>query len=277
MHFKKLALASVLVAAACGTTPCRDQKIAAASLGGPIGIIFAAAWQCSDEPQPQPLAAVTTAGLQVPEQPDMAAPSPDMAAPDLATPSSDLSRPADLTPPPDLSPRPDVTLTVPLNSWTATGQVISTAQDGGRVLAPLLNTKSGFVTGAVFESTLQLPPVAAEAKFIDVTYQIDADTTWAPTNCTKPGSTLPAYTDPTTTACLEALWYAGWNIDGAAKQGPSYLTNISTGRNGVVSGHDSRGSYVRIDRTSTYKLALLVYGVVDVSKLRGVVTATLSY
>lgn len=91
MYYKNLALASVLVAAACGS-PCRDQKIAAASLGGPVGIIFAAAWQCSDDSTTQqPVAAVEAAGLQVPEQPEMGSP-PDMgqAAPDLA-PQPDLT------------------------------------------------------------------------------------------------------------------------------------------------------------------------------------------
>lgn len=91
MYYKNLALASVLVAAACGSQ-CRDQKIAAASLGGPVGIIFAAAWQCSDDSTTQqPVAAVEAAGLQVPEQPEMGSP-PDMgqAAPDLA-PQPDLT------------------------------------------------------------------------------------------------------------------------------------------------------------------------------------------
>lgn len=267
MRMTSLAMGSLLALAACGTTPCRDQKIAAASLGGPIGIIFAAAWQCSDEPQPQPVAAVEAAGLVVPEQPDMAQPA------DLATPSPDLSHPADLATPPDLA-KPVVTLTIPIASWIASGQVIATAQDGGEVLAPIFNTKSGFVTGATFEALLQLPPEAAQARYVDVTYQLDATTAWAPTNCTRP--TYAGYTDPTSGACLSASWYAGWDVDGAAKQGPTYLESISTG-GVVVAGHDSRGSYVRVNRTSTYKLALLVYGVVDVSKLRGVVTMTLSF
>lgn len=245
MRMTMLTLASVL-ALGCGS-PCRDQKIAAASLGGPIGIIFAAAWQCSDEPQPQPVAAVEASGLQVPEQPDMATP------PDLATPSPDLaSHPADMATPPDLTPRPDVTLTIPITSWIASGQVIATAQDGGHVLPPTFNTKSGFVTGATFESyPLQLPPEAAQAKFVDVVYQIDATTAWAPTNCTRP--TYTGYTDPSSGACLQGVWYAGWSVDDSAKQGPTYLESSSTG-NGVVAGHDSRGQYVRVNRTSTYKL-----------------------
>lgn len=84
MRMTMLTLASVL-ALGCGS-PCRDQKIAAASLGGPIGIIFAAAWQCDGEPQPQPepIAAVASTGLSA--QPDLVA-QPDMGtAPDLSPP-----------------------------------------------------------------------------------------------------------------------------------------------------------------------------------------------
>lgn len=270
MRSFSLALASVSVSLftlGCGVT-CRDRNIAFIATGGPLGILAAALDQCSDEPTPQPVAAVEAAGLQVPEQPDMASP------PDMDTPSPDLSHPADLATPPDLTPRPDVTLTIPINSWIASGQVIATAQDAGKVLAPIFNTKSGFVTGAAFESPLQLPPEAAQARFIDVTYQLDATTAWAPTNCTRP--TYAGYSDPTSGACLQGAWYAGWSADDAARQGPSYLESISTG-SGVVAGHDPRGQYVRINRTSTYKLELLVYGVVDVSKLRGVVTMTLSF
>lgn len=269
MRMTSLTLGSLLALAACGTTPCRDQKIAAASLGGPVGIIIAAAWQCSDEPQPQPIAAVSTAGLQVPEQPDMA------QSADLATPSPDLTHSVDMTTPPDLTARPDVVLTVPISFWIASGQVIATAQDAGKVLAPTFNTKTGATTGATFESyPLQLPPEAAQARFIDVTYQLDATTAWAPTNCTRPG--YVGYTDPSSGACLQGAWYAGWDVDGIAKQGPTYLESSSTG-NSVVAGHDSRGQYVRINRTSTYKLELQVYGVVDVTKLHGTVTATLSF
>lgn len=269
MHFQKLALASVLVAAACGTTPCRDQKIAFIAAGGPIGILAAALDQCSDEPQPQPIAAVSTAGLVVPEQPDMAQPA------DLATPSPDLAHSVDMTPPPDLTPSPEVTLTIPITFWIASGQVVATAQDAGKVLAPTFNTKTGATTGATFESyPLQLPPEAAQARFIDVIYTIDATTAWAPANCTRPG--YVGYTDPSSGACLQGAWYAGWDVDGAAKQGSSYLESISTG-NDAIAGHDPFGQYVRINRTSTYKLELQVYGVADVSKLRGTVTMTLSF
>lgn len=93
----------VLLCAACSDPCAREAKAAFIGLGGPVGLLVSALQQCAEDapPEPQPVAAVATSGLQ-------AEPPPDMAAPlDLAEPLPDLAQPADLTPPPlppDLSP-----------------------------------------------------------------------------------------------------------------------------------------------------------------------------
>lgn len=187
MRMTSLALGSLLALAACGTTPCRDRHVAFIAAGGPIGILAAALDQCSDEPQPQPIAAVESSGLQVPEQPDMAA-----SPPDLATPSPDLSHPADMTmppPPPDLLPvTVNLAASDPANWWLA---------------GPLVRSGTNYNVPAAFDfvkvkqvdSTITVPfaplPVlqGRQPREIALSFAVDFNAAWGATSatCNLPG------------------------------------------------------------------------------------------
>lgn len=187
MRLTLLALATV-VALGCGS-PCRDQKIAAASLGGPIGIIFAAAWQCTDDstPQQQPIAAVETAGLLVPEHPDMASPS------DLAMSPPDLAHPADMAtpppPPPDLSP---ITVSLAASdpaNWSLAGPLVRSG-NGYNVPAAF-----DFVKVKQLDSTITIPLASLSAsqgrqpREIALSFVVNFDAAWGATSatCNLPG------------------------------------------------------------------------------------------
>jgi len=264
------ALALVLLAGC--NLPCRDRAIAEVAAGGPIGILVAALDQCHDEPLPPP-SVVPTEGLQV-QLPDLAESPADMASP--TTP--DLAHPRDMTPPPDLTPPPPVVIVTMTTSWQASGSVVPTAPDAGHVSAGYDFVRFKPQPG-IFEAVVTLPPQAAQAKKISLTYTVSASANWAATTCTVVGSG-PGYTvaGSGTSTCLEPQWWAGWSVDGSAAQGPSYLSCQSTGSIAPsISGKTPFGTYLLAETGQSIKLHLEVDGTVDIKSLTGVVTTTLTF
>lgn len=289
-RLRTIGFCALLLAVGCDQEDCEERLIAAAAVGGPIGLLVAQAASCAAEvaentaaaspriaaayiaaaptpapkPAPEPMPAPMPAPMPVTPPPPPADSDGD-GVPDAsdqcrtlaagATPST--SRPG--------CPAP-ITVIAALPQPQLSGNVVADGE--GYAVTAGYDWKAQQPSDGTLSFRFPLPPQAAQAQQIQVYYDVTADLTWG----------------TETAKCAAALGYPGYYI-----QSPSGRpTDFACVRPAVIAPNYTSASELRLGgpgasgtsipvSTQTYTLALRFRGDVAVTQLEGNVSFRLVF
>lgn len=288
-RLRTIGFCALLLAVGCDQEDCEERLIAAAAVGGPIGLLVAQAASCAAEVAENTAAAspriaaayIAAAPTPAPKPAPEPVPAP-MPAPMPVTPppppvdsdgdgipdSADQCRalPAGATPSPQRPGCPaPITIVAALPSPVLSGNI--TADGEGYAVTAGYDWKAQQPSDGTLSYRFPLPAMAAQATQIQVFYDVAADLTWAAESMKCASAGLPGYFVPSP---------SGRPTDFACVRSAVIAPNYTSASELRLGGPGASGTSIPVS-TATYTLAVKFRGDVAVTAPEGTVTFRLIF